>query len=113
MAEAMGPSNKSQVVDLFANGNNPSTPGWAIYEDGNPTKLVLINYLDPGQGQNDLTVSLSIGGGETGQPNATPGQVRVKRLTAGSVVQKGNFTWAGQVRAFVYTTSAFTHCGLH
>ncbi|KZV62999.1 glycoside hydrolase family 79 protein [Peniophora sp. CONT] len=96
MAEAMGPSNKSQVVDLFANSNNPSTPGWAIYEDGNPTKLVLINYLDPAQGQNELTVSLSIGGGQTGQANATPGQVRVKSLTAGSVVQKGNFTWAGQ-----------------
>ena len=96
MAEAMGPSNKSQVVDLFANGNNPSTPAWAIYEDGTPTKVVLINYLDDPSGASTINVQVQVGGGTTGQANASPSQVRVKLLTAESTVQKGNYSWAGQ-----------------
>lgn len=61
-----------------------------------------------------MTVALSIGGGQTGQPSATPSSVQVKcvrslifcsrliilisrYLRASSVSQKGNFTWANQV----------------
>lgn len=78
MAEALGPSNKSQVFDLQANGNNEFTPGFAIYEDGNPVRLVLINFITDPSGNSDLTAAVSIGGGLTGQPGATPASVKVK-----------------------------------
>ncbi|VDC02964.1 unnamed protein product [Peniophora sp. CBMAI 1063] len=96
LAETMGPSNKSQIVDLYTNNNNPSTPAWAVYEDGTPTKVVLINYLDDPTGASTINVQIQVGGGTTGQAAASPSQVRVKLLTAESTVQKGNYSWAGQ-----------------
>ncbi|KAI0030185.1 glycoside hydrolase family 79 protein [Vararia minispora EC-137] len=96
VAEALGKNNQSQVVDLFANGNNALTPAWAIYEAGTPKKVLLINYASDPSGASTITASIQIGGGSTGQAAANPGSVRVKRLTAPSVVAKGAFTWAGQ-----------------
>ncbi|KAI0052506.1 glycoside hydrolase family 79 protein [Auriscalpium vulgare] len=96
MAEALGPSNASQVVDLGMNDGNTFTPGYAIYEGGSPTKLVLFNFVTDNSTASDYTASISIGGGQTGQPAANPSQVKVKYLRAESVSQKGNFTWAGQ-----------------
>jgi hypothetical protein len=78
MAEALGSSNKSQVFDLQANGANQYTPGFAIYEDNNPVRLVLINFVSDSSGASDVTAAISIGGGQTGQPNATPASVQVK-----------------------------------
>jgi hypothetical protein len=43
-----------------------------------------------------LSVAISIGGGETGQPAWTPLSVRVKYLLANHVTAKNNITWAGQ-----------------
>ena len=94
MAEVLGRSNQSQVIDLNVNGGNPSTPGYAIYENGNPMKVALFNYLDDDSGAHDLSVAISLGGGQTGQ-NA-PASVRVKYLLADHVTAKSNFTWAGQ-----------------
>ena len=108
MAEALGPSNQSQVVDLFANNNNPSTPAWAIYENGTPTKVALINYLDAPSGASTINVQIQVGGGTTGQAAASPSSVRVKLLTADSTVQKGNYSWAGQVCSISYPRD----CGL-
>ncbi|KAI0316521.1 hypothetical protein OF83DRAFT_1060198 [Amylostereum chailletii] len=96
VSEILGPSNKSQVVDLQMNGNQDETPGWAIYESGTPTKVVLMNYIDDPSGAQAYTAQISIGGGQTGQAPANPASVRVKRFSASSVTQKGNFTWAGQ-----------------
>lgn len=96
MAEILGRSNQSQVVDLGVNDGEQSTPGYAIYEKGNPMRLALFNYLDDASGAHDLTVAISIGGGETGQPASTPSSVRVKYLLAEHVTAKTNFTWAGQ-----------------
>lgn len=90
MAEALGSSNKSRVVDLNMNGGQDLTPGYAIYEGDQPTKLALFNYIDDPSGANAYTAHLSI-------PGAAPSYIRVKRLSASSVSQKGNFTWAGQV----------------
>jgi hypothetical protein len=89
MAEVLGKSNQSQVIDLNANGGNPSTPGYAIYENGNPMKVALFNYLDDNSGAHDLSVAISPGGN-------TPASVRVKYLLADHVTARGNFTWAGQ-----------------
>lgn len=78
MAEALGPSNDAQVLNLEANGGNVNTPAYAIYENGNPVRVLLINYITDSSGANDITVGISIGGGQTDQQNGTPGQVRVK-----------------------------------
>lgn len=96
VAEAFGPSNNSRIVDLFMNGNNPLTPGYAIYENGNPTKVALINFIDDASGANNYTANISIGGSGAGQPNGNPPQVSVKYFTAPSVTTKYNFQWAGQ-----------------
>lgn len=81
VAEALGPSNRSQVVDLALNSNSVFTPGYAIYENGNPTKVVLINYMADPSGNSDLTVTVAIGG-KSGQPAANLSTVSVRRLSA-------------------------------
>ncbi|KAH7341484.1 hypothetical protein B0J17DRAFT_765535 [Rhizoctonia solani] len=95
-AEAFGPTGNSQIVDLFMNGNNDYTPGYAIYENGNPSKVVLFNYITDPSGASDYVAHIAVGGGQTGQAAATPNSVKVRRLTAASVNQKYNITWAGQ-----------------
>ncbi|KZV69145.1 glycoside hydrolase family 79 protein [Peniophora sp. CONT] len=89
MAEVLGSSNQSRVADLNMNGGQPLTPGYAIYEGDVPTKVALLNYIDDPSGAQAYTAQISIGG-------ASPSSVRVKRLSASSVSQKGNYTWAGQ-----------------
>jgi len=96
MSEILGKSNASQVVDLFQNSNNEFTPGWAVYENGTPKKVVLINYVTDPTGTSDYTASISVGGGTTGQAAAVPSSVNVKYLLASSVTSKTNMTWAGQ-----------------
>jgi hypothetical protein len=78
MAEIMGKSNVSQVIDLNANGGNEFTPAYAIYENGNPTRVALFNYLDDSSGVSDISVNIVVGGGQIGQDNATPASVKVK-----------------------------------
>ena len=90
MAEALGPSNTSQVLDLFANSANNATPAYAIYENGALARMVLINYMTEQDGQGSYTASISLGDG------TVPSSVKVKYLTAPSVVEKNNITWAGQ-----------------
>ncbi|EGO20268.1 glycoside hydrolase family 79 protein [Serpula lacrymans var. lacrymans S7.9] len=98
MAEVLGSSNASQVVDLQANGNNEFTPGYAIYEHGQPMRVALFNYVSDPTGASDYTASISISGG------MVPAQVNVKYLAASSVAQKYNFTWAGQTFGDVFSS---------
>lgn len=78
MAEALGASNEAQIMDLNANSFNDLTPGYAIYEKGDPVRVALFNYMTDPSGASDYTASISIGGGETGQDDATPSSVKVK-----------------------------------
>ncbi|KAJ7081767.1 glycoside hydrolase family 79 protein [Mycena belliarum] len=96
VAETFGTSNKSQIIDLQMNGNNIFTPGYAIYDSGTLARLALFNYVTDPTGASAYTASFAIGGGDTGQPNGTPAQVKVKYLLAPSVSTKDNITWAGQ-----------------
>lgn len=96
VAETLGNSNSSQVLDLNANGGNMFTPAYAIYESGAAAKLALFNYVSDPSGASDYTVTISVGGGTTGEAAATPASVQVKTLTAPSVSEKSNITWAGQ-----------------
>ncbi|KAJ7224556.1 glycoside hydrolase family 79 protein [Mycena pura] len=100
MAEAMGPSNVTQVLDLQANNNNEFTPAYAIYEAGEPVRVALFNYITDPSGASDVTAVISVAQGAAGGGGATPAQVKVKYLVAPSVATKGNTTWAGRVRAF-------------
>jgi len=90
VTEALGSSNVSQVVDLNMNGGSPYTPGYAIYENGNPARVVMINFMNDPTGANDYTASIIVGG------SAPPTSVTVRYLTAPSVSEKHNISWAGQ-----------------
>ncbi|KAF5339473.1 hypothetical protein D9758_015323 [Tetrapyrgos nigripes] len=96
MAEALGTTGSAQVIDLSANDGNDYTPAYAIYENDVPVRVALINFMTDNSGTSAYTASISIGGGDTGQPASTPSSVKVKYLSASSVSQKANFTWAGQ-----------------
>ena len=92
MAEALGPSNTTQIVDLLPNNANIYTPAYSIYEGGTLARILLFNYASDPSGASDLTVQLNLSG--VGGSAAGPSQVQVKYLQASSVSQKGNFTWA-------------------
>ncbi|KAF8994926.1 hypothetical protein BDQ17DRAFT_1412398 [Cyathus striatus] len=96
MAEAIGATGTAQVQDLNANGGSIYTPAYVIYENNVPKRVMVFNYITDSSGASDVTVSLAIGGGQTGEDGSTPGSVKVKYLQAASVSQKGNITWAGQ-----------------
>ena len=95
MAEALGSSNATQIVDLLPNNANIYTPAYSIYENGNLARILLFNYVTDPSGASDLTVQLNLNG--AGGSSAGPSQIQVKYLQASSVAQKGNFTWANQV----------------
>ena len=98
LTEIFGTSGTARVVDLFLNGNSALTPGYVIYEDGNPARVVLMNYVTDASGGSNYTAYVSVGGNSTGQGNATPGSVQVKYMLAASAMDKFGITWAGQVR---------------
>ncbi|KAG8908805.1 hypothetical protein FRB99_003043 [Tulasnella sp. 403] len=95
VAEALGKSNQARVMDLSLDGNNPNRAGYAIYENGVASRVVLINYVS-NPGASDYTAQIAIGGGQTGLPSKTPTSVKVKYLRADTVSEKYNITWAGQ-----------------
>jgi hypothetical protein len=78
VAEAIGSSNTAQVIDLKANSENQFTPAYAIYENGECAKLLIINFISDPTGLSNLNVTFSIGGGSTGEANATPPQISLK-----------------------------------
>ena len=98
MAEALGPSNTAQVVDLQANSASDMTPAYGIYENGVPARVALFNYMTDPTGANTYTASIGVDSG-------TLSSVQVKYLSAPSVAEKYNITWAGQVR--LLTRNAF------
>jgi hypothetical protein len=92
ITEALGSSNNSQVLDLFPNNGNQLTPAYGIYENGQPSRLVLINYINDPSGASDLTVTVQLPQGfDTSAVN-----VRYLLTPGKSVADKTNFTWAGQ-----------------
>ena len=97
LAEAFGTTGDAQVVDLYMNDNSADTPGYVIYENGNPARVVLMNYITDSSGASNYTAYISIGGNSTNTPNATPSSVQVKYLLASSTADKFGITWAGQV----------------
>ncbi len=70
MAEVIGKSGKARVMDLNANEGNVFTPAFAIYEDGVPVRVLIINFVTNPLGTNDINVNITADG-------ASP-QVKVK-----------------------------------
>lgn len=97
LAEALGDTGNAQVVDLYMNSNSQYTPGYVVYESGNPARAVLINYLTDSSGASNYTAYISIGGNLTGTTAATPSSVQVKYMLSSSSTDKFGITWAGQV----------------
>lgn len=104
VAETLGNSNSSQIVDLQANAGNTYTPAYAVYEGGECARLALFNFVTDPTGASTYTATFSIGGGSTGEANATPASVQVKYLASPSVVEKVNVTWAGQTYGPTFAT---------
>lgn len=71
VAETIGKSGKAQIIDLDANSGNEFTPAYAVYENGQPVRIALFNYITDPSGASSYTATISIG-------SATPGQVKVK-----------------------------------
>ena len=97
LAEALGKTNTSQVKDILPNEGNDLTPGYVIYENGKFARMALINYMTDPSGANDYLATIYVGGSGWNEPNSVPASVKVKRLSASSVSEKDNITWAGQV----------------
>lgn len=96
VAEALGGSNTSQVLDLNLNDNSDVTPGYVIYENGQPQRVVIINYMnDGGSGAAAYTAFIHVGG-VGGLADTTPTTVTVRYMAAPSVTEKQNITWANQ-----------------
>ncbi|KAF8320741.1 hypothetical protein DL93DRAFT_1730126 [Clavulina sp. PMI_390] len=96
VAEALGSSNVSQVIDLQLNDNSLYTPGYAIYENGQPARVLLINFIDDGgTGTAAYTGYIHIGG-TSGLADTTPTTVTVRYLSSPSVTEKYNITYGGQ-----------------
>ncbi|KAJ6543162.1 hypothetical protein B0H19DRAFT_1035502 [Mycena capillaripes] len=90
MAEIIGPSNNTQVLNYGIADLSPYTPIYGIYEDGVPVRVAIMNYLDDPTGANTVHAVINIAG------RTMPESVKVKYLAAETVVQKGGFTWANQ-----------------
>lgn len=58
VAEALGQTGHARVADLNANAGNQYTPGYVIYEDNQPVRLVLLNYMSDTTGASDYTASV-------------------------------------------------------
>lgn len=97
LTEIFGTSGTARVVDLYLNSNSALTPGYVIYENENPARVVLMNYVTDSSGAMNYTAYVSVGGNSTGQGNATPESVQVKYMLAASATDKFGITWAGQV----------------
>ncbi|WVW82605.1 hypothetical protein I302_104616 [Kwoniella bestiolae CBS 10118] len=92
VAEAFGKTNQSKIVDISPSAeqdaNNIYHPMYAVYENDQPTRVVLFNYIDDNTGANDLQTTINVG--------TATSSVSVRYLRAASVSEQYNITWAGQ-----------------
>ncbi len=85
VAETFGQSNKSQIIDLGL--ESEYRPGYAVYEDGLPTRLALFNFVSDPSGASDYNAVYQPQGGNV------PDHVSVRYMYAPSVSEKFNITW--------------------
>lgn len=90
VAELLGPTNKSRIVDL-TDDDKPFHPVYAVYENGAPARLGLFNFVSDASGAHDTTVTVDLGG-----QTLPRGTVDVRYFSAASVAEKYEIYWAGQ-----------------
>ena len=78
VAEALGTTNTSRVVDLFANNANEFTPAYGIYEHDTLARIALINFMQEQGGVGSYNATVSVGGSAFGESNSVTSQVKVK-----------------------------------
>ena len=66
MAEALGQSNMTQVIDMSSNDDNIYTPSYAIYDHGTLARVLLFNYVTDPSGASDLNIELNFEGPRVG-----------------------------------------------
>ncbi|EJD47766.1 hypothetical protein AURDEDRAFT_163225 [Auricularia subglabra TFB-10046 SS5] len=89
VAEALGPTGKARVAEITQDDKplDNLTPGYVIYENNQPARLLLINYMSDPTGAHDYMARIAWNGA----------QVRTRMLYAEHVTTKiPNVTWAGQ-----------------
>lgn len=86
LTEFLGSRNAAQIVDLTTIA---SFPTWANYENGTLSRTIHSNLISDASGDSDYNVTMSIAGVQTSS-------VKVKYLTAPSVTEQSNITYAGQ-----------------
>ena len=59
VAEALGTSGKARVADLGMNGGSDYTPGYVVYENNQPARLLFINFMSDPSGAHDYTVRVA------------------------------------------------------
>ncbi|KAJ6605171.1 hypothetical protein DFH09DRAFT_1017814, partial [Mycena vulgaris] len=90
VAEVLGKTNTSQLLDLQGNNANIFTPQCVVYENGNIAKVALFNYVTDASGVSDYTATITLNDG------TVPNSVKVKYYLSDSVSTKDNIPWAGQ-----------------
>ncbi|KAF7974612.1 hypothetical protein HWV62_11580 [Athelia sp. TMB] len=73
------------IIDLNANGGNEFTPAYAVYENGQPVRIALFNFITDPSGASSYTATISIG-------STTPAQVKVKYTFGGNFGSDGRLT---------------------
>ncbi|KAG8865303.1 hypothetical protein FRB96_000193 [Tulasnella sp. 330] len=94
VAEAIGSSNLSQIIDMQT--SSEFRPAYAIYESGVPTRVALFNYASDDTGASDYQAVVTLAGA------TVPAEVYVRYLSAPSIAEKFNITWAGQTMGGVF-----------
>lgn len=85
VAEAIGSSNLSQIIDMQT--SSLFRPAYAIYESGVPTRVALFNYASDDTGASDYQAVVTLAG------TTVPAEVYVRYLAAPSIAEKFNITW--------------------
>ncbi|KAH7103137.1 hypothetical protein BKA62DRAFT_69091 [Auriculariales sp. MPI-PUGE-AT-0066] len=87
-SEFIGPNGNTRVGDLKMNEENAFMAGYVLYENNQPVRVLLINFMDDPSGAHDLTVRLQTNG---------VSQASVRYLSApNGLTSKFNVTYANQ-----------------
>ncbi|KZV93376.1 hypothetical protein EXIGLDRAFT_768147 [Exidia glandulosa HHB12029] len=104
VAEALGSSDSARVIDLNPNDGNVYTPAYGIYDSqGNPEKVLLMNYMTDETGASDYTAQISVGAA------GGPQKAWVRYVSAPSVAWKGNITIGGQTFGGMFEADGQLH----
>jgi hypothetical protein len=86
IAEALGSTNTSQVVDYSQDRADDSHPAYLIYENGSPARVVLFNYLSDTTGAADYVATIQV-------PGLNIDHVTVRYLSAPTISEQYDIYW--------------------